>query len=181
MFGWDQRQRLLREFWTAPALAEEIFAMMSPDVPNNTDAQVAITQPVGSKVAPIQIGNYDPGAPVIHFSGRGGEDLGSWAPDFTPQNSAVPGSGGGGGGGGGSGVQVPMVFPGQVISGGPGTGPYQMNIFPQGISGPSQTVSVTQLQLSGMDTIPPGKWTLVVQVGPRTAPLYYMQFPTWVL
>ena len=178
-FLYDQRQRLLREYWTAPGLAEEIFAMMSPDVPNNTAAPVQINLPTGSTVQPIQIGNYDPGAPVINFTGPGGEELGTWAPSLTPNNEIISGSGSGGGGGGG-GVSPPSpsnqgkTYPGFVTEGSGNT--YQVNIYKNGYpSGPTTNVTVTQLYISG-DNIDAGT-AVMVTGGPNGE--WYMQQPVW--
>lgn len=178
MFGWDQRQRLLREYWTAPGLAEEIFAMMSPDVPNNTQAPIAVNLPTEATVAPFQVGNYTLGDPVIHFTGKSGQDLGSWAPS-TDQfiEKVTSGSGGGGGGGGGSSSSTSQgkTYPGFVTGGSGDT--YQVDIYKAGYpSGPATNVTVKQLLIIS-DTIPAGTPAMVTQ-GPGNE--YYMNVPVWV-
>ncbi len=53
-FLWDQRQRLLREEgWNATELAKELFAMFSPDVPDNTRAPISIDNTKKNTVSPI--------------------------------------------------------------------------------------------------------------------------------
>ena len=176
-FFFNQRQRLLRENWTASALAEEIFAMMSPDTPMTTDNSVKVDLPTESKVAPYQVGNYTLGDPVFSFTGKGGEDLGTWAPSIDPINEIVQtGSGAGGGGGG---VFTPSnqgkSYPGFVTGGSGDT--YQVDIYKSGYpSGAATNVTVKQLQISN-DTIPPGTAAIVVQ-GPNNE--YYMQVPVFV-
>lgn len=114
MFGWDQRQRLLRENWNAPALAEEIFAMMSPDVPNNTEAPVNVALPTGSIVAPYQIANYTPGDPIMSFTGKNGADLGcltlgtGGVVNFNSNGSGTGTSTSIGGGSGSGGTTIPV-------------------------------------------------------------------------
>src|ERR1700682_1783557 len=76
-FLFDQRTRLLRESWTADALAQELYAMISADVASNTLAPVSISLPVNSPVAPIQIGNYAPGQPIMRFLNSDGSNAGS--------------------------------------------------------------------------------------------------------
>lgn len=61
-FFFNQRQRLLRESWTADNLAEEIFAMMQPDVVMETHGQVRIG-------GTLTISNYTDGKPIFNFSG----------------------------------------------------------------------------------------------------------------
>lgn len=103
MFGWDQRQRLLRESWTANALSEEIFAMMSPDAPNDTQAPVKIDLPTGTTVAPIQLGNSPDGSPVFSITrpnGEPGPTISFGGGTFLVDGQPIVGSGGGGGGGG---------------------------------------------------------------------------------
>lgn len=186
MFGWTEKERLLRESWSADALAEELYAMFGERVPNETGAPVKIDLPTGSTVAPIQIGNYDPnaGAPIISVRGHAGELVGEIGLDGdgftqTDHNGTVVPIGSGGGGSNTI-TYAPSMFPGQVVSGGPGTGPYVVNIYPNGLASASEAVSVTQLELDASDTIPVNTWCMVVKVGPASAPLYYTQVPVWL-
>lgn len=106
MFGFDQRERLLREEnWTANGLAQELYAMFSPDVPSNTLSTVTITPPTGSTVAPITIGNVPDGGTVFNITHQDGSAAGSIGigPDgltFTDPNGNTSPVGSGGGGGG---------------------------------------------------------------------------------
>jgi hypothetical protein len=70
-FLFDQRTRLLRESWTADALAQEIYAMISADTPANTQGPVSISLPKGATVAPITIGNNGPDNPVFDIKRPG--------------------------------------------------------------------------------------------------------------
>lgn len=70
------------------------------------------------------------------------------------------------------------TFPGQVISGSGAI--YQMKVFPNGTSQPSETVSATMLQTVTGDPIPPSSWTLVSKIQEGEETKYYMQFPLWL-
>ena len=113
MFGFDQRQRLMRESWTANSLAEELFAMFSPDAPNDTQAPVQVSLPTGSTVAPFQIGNAPVDGPtsVFNITHTDGSDGGSITFDggnffFTEPGGTPVAMGGGSGGGGGPVIPV---------------------------------------------------------------------------
>lgn len=107
-FFYNQRQRLLRESWTADALAQEIFAMMSPDSASSTQGPVNVTLPQGSTVAPIEIGNVPDGSPVFNIRRSDGTmdiitiDGGQFNFNGKPMTTVV------GGGGGGSSSVVPV-------------------------------------------------------------------------
>lgn len=73
------------------------------------------------------------------------------------------------------------VYPG-VVTGGSGS-TYTMNIYKNGLSGPTESVSVKQLQITG-DSVPTGTWALVAK-GTKTVagvptPEYTMQIPIWL-
>ena len=80
MFGFDQRQRLLRSTWSGPdgagELSEELFAMFSPDAPNNTQAPMAIDLPQAMRdagIAPIQIPSSGDTAPIFSIGHPNGD------------------------------------------------------------------------------------------------------------
>lgn len=175
-FFFDQRQRLLREEnWTAHALAQEVFGMMSPDVPMNTESAVKVSLPTGATVAPYQVGNFQDGNPVMSFTKPDGSagptltlDGGQWfvngKPMAAPPTPAAPSGSG-------------STFAGKIISGGPGD-TYQVTLYPAGKSGAAgATVSVTQLQIDAAETIPANTWTAVWR---RADGGYEMQVPVWV-
>lgn len=102
-FFWTQRQRLLRENWTAPSLAEEIFAMMAPDVPMTTNAPVSINLNSKDAVAPVTLGNFSDGSMMFQFKRPDGSNGGNLAFNagqfiFTDPNGKRSTVGGGGGG-----------------------------------------------------------------------------------
>jgi hypothetical protein len=72
MFGWDQKDRLLRESWTADALAQELYAMFGDQVPNNTAAPVDVTLPMGSPVAPYQVTGAPDTGPALQITTNDG-------------------------------------------------------------------------------------------------------------
>lgn len=105
-FFFDQRQRLLRENWTANELSQEIFAMMSPDSPMTTQAPVTVSQQPNG-VAPFQVQSSPDGTTPL-FSVNGGSTVLSFAGNqFTvTQGGTTKVIAGGGGGSGGSVIPV---------------------------------------------------------------------------
>jgi len=112
-FLYDQRTRLLRESWTADALAQELYAMISADVASNTRAPVSISLPTADTVAPITIGNNTPTSPVFQINHPNGTTdtitlvNGQWF-DSNSGNNQGPILMGGGGGGSGGGPVIPV-------------------------------------------------------------------------
>ena len=103
MFGYDQRDRLLRESWDADGLAQELYAMFSPDVPANTNGAVSITAAPGDTVAPLQITTPDSGQVLSATTPNGTTYDLSFGDNGLQQSTdgGTPqpvGSGGGGGG-----------------------------------------------------------------------------------
>ncbi len=66
------------------------------------------------------------------------------------------------------------AVPGTVVGGSGDT--YQMTIYPKGLGGETQQVTVKQLQIDPTETIPVGSWEMVSKVGSN----YYVQFPVWL-
>lgn len=102
MFGWDQKDRLLRESWTADELAQELYAMFGAQVPNNTAAPVNVTLPPANKVAPYQVTDAPANnGPAMTINRNDGTTV-TFNNDGTvtgPDGRPVSGGGGGGGGG----------------------------------------------------------------------------------
>lgn len=73
------------------------------------------------------------------------------------------------------------VFPG-VVTGGSG-GTYTVSIYKKGLNGPTESVSVKQLQIAN-DNIPSGTWALISKgtktVAGVTSTEYTMQVPVWL-
>ena len=69
------------------------------------------------------------------------------------------------------------TFPG-VVTGGSGD-TYTMTIYKTGLTGPTTSVSVKQLQINN-DSIPNGTWALVSLNNTPDGPQYTMQVPVWV-
>ena len=110
MFGWDQKDRLLRESWTADALAQELYAMFGAQVPNNTQAPVNVTLPSGNPVAPFEVTGAPPTGPALVINRNDGTTV-TYNNDGTitstpPGGQPTQVSGGGGGGGGGPVIPV---------------------------------------------------------------------------
>lgn len=110
-FFYTQRQRLRREEgWSATSLAQEIFSMMSPDVPMETRGPVLVSLPEGSTEAPYQIGNFSDGNTGFSITNTDGTPYGDISIDggqwFFTEPGGQPTIMGGGGGDGSSGVPV---------------------------------------------------------------------------
>ena len=114
-FGWEERPRLLREeSWTAPALAQEIYASLSPDAPTSTNGPVQINQSnPNASVAPLTIGNASNSGPAITINRQDGITI-NFNGDGTITSQSDDGGqqqvNGGGGGRGSSGGQVIPVW-----------------------------------------------------------------------
>lgn len=74
-----------------------------------------------------------------------------------------------GGGGGGGGV------PAQITGGGPGQS-YSADVYPDGLSGESESVIITQLEIDAAESIPAGTWVIAVQAGEE----WYCQVAVWL-
>lgn len=194
IFG-DQAERLLRESWSdTDELAQELYAMFTDTAPLQIDSPVKISTPQGSTVPPLTLENNGISPAAISFShlpvpsvsfgslpevaplppntitniyGDGSGE--TWAaPGELPATTPGTGTAIGGGGGGGGVI-------GKVLSGGPGTGPYKLQVFPTGLKGKPLTVNATQLSIASDASIPPGTWTILTVVSTT----YYMQCPVW--
>ncbi len=119
MFGWDQKDRLLRESWTADALAQELYAMFGSNVPNDTSAPVNVTLPVGNKVAPYQITGAPPSGPAITINRNDGTTI-NFNNDGSVTQTPPPTDPGFGFGGGGAGQTTTLSGPGAEGGGGSG-------------------------------------------------------------
>lgn len=103
MFGYDQKDRLLRESWTADALAQELYAMFGSQVPNNTQSPVTVMLPMNAPEAPFQVTGAPPGGSsfvinrndgtTINFNNDG--TITSTTPGQPPQQVSGGVSGGG--------------------------------------------------------------------------------------
>lgn len=163
MFG-AEAIRLLREDWpNATMLAQELYAIFQDSVPASTNAPLTANSSNPDQ-APLVVNQFGNGGLSISFNkGQGGGiQINDGVPQLVDKNgNPVGGSGGG--------------VPGKVLSGS-GSGPYQVQIYPAGLSGTTKTVSVTQLQIDSSDSVPANTWTIVNQVGSN----YYMQVPVWL-
>ncbi len=213
MFG-TESMRLLRETWPNPTeLAQELYAMFQDDIsltqkgpikfePAPGVTPIQVTLPNGSNPGNIIQWQQQPsgGGPTlpapatggIQFSSDGGTTYysnyidarvfegGTYvtyniAGDGSPNQNLLLVKAQQSGGG----------IPGQVLSGGPGPGPYQVKIYPGGLSAPPQTVSATVLQIAADDTVPVNSWHPILSVPNPSqqvgAPpkLYYFQPPVW--
>ncbi len=202
----NQISRLMRNRWpNAQLLAEELFAILSSDEPIVIDSPVQITASDGAP--PLTLRNFgtsdtmiqtvrgtpdfpefpelpaldipdftsDPGLlEITNYYGDGTSetfDTDRGDPEFDPDNlTRGQGQSRGGGGGG---------FPGTVVSGGPGTGPYRVNVFLDGPAGEPTELDVTQLDIEDDETIAPGTWTIVNSAVFEGETSYYMQVPVW--
>lgn len=176
MFG-DESLRLLRTSWpSVDMLAEELYAIFRAVDAQPTQLQGPVTIENGNSSEPALTTNpgnggngsiqvpTDDGPPFII---GGGGFIGSPV-IFQPIQES-------GGGGGGSSSSSNLTMPGQVVSGGPGTGPYQVKIFPNGLNFSSTQVPVTQLSIDSGTSVPAGTAVFVTQ----TQSGYYMQAPVW--
>jgi hypothetical protein len=194
MFG-QEAIRLLRDDWKVPKmLAEELYAMFQ--APDATANGLTATAPAG--VAPITIGASAAGnySPAFSFGGGSGDAAIGWNPStgqvqfaspsgftFTfpgadglpqtasigpntndPGNLANPPEQGG-------------AMPGMVTGGSGST--YQVTVYPEGLNGSSESVSVTQMSIDPNATIPPSTWTTVVKNGTGSKASYAMMVPVW--
>jgi hypothetical protein len=172
--GWyvTQAIRLRRDDWPhAKQLAEELFAMLTGDAPTASNSQAQINAPAGTP--PLQLGNLSLGDSLVSLRGRDGNVIGDLVlegdglnfvgPGATPAaQPARPASTGGGG------------IPAQIVSGTGDT--YTATVYPKGLSGPTDNVTVKQLSIDPSDTIPAGTWTLVAL---QADGQYVMQLPVW--
>jgi len=182
----NEADRLLRTKWKTPwALAEELWAIFralniqagqtqpiafdapgNPDTPSLTGRGLGPWQPFatwGQPDGPVfgltPSGITADGIPIDGFQ---------FPQDVTPGEPLVPNP------------YLrrqqpqPSAYPGQVQSGS-GTGPYQTDVYKQGINGPSTSMDVTQLDVAESETIPAGTWTIVIVIGTAA----YMQVPVW--
>jgi hypothetical protein len=175
--------------------------LSSPDIPITTSAPITYTSPsplatepaitfdgLGPNQPAIQITNgsnpgitfypgaIDLGGAVLYNQGIPPPDLGTGQygginlPPFPMLPNTVQGPAGG------QEQQQPSAsaFPGVVLSGSGNN--YSMKVYPNGLGGPSQTATVTQLQIDPSEAIPAGTWALVSFAGGN----YSMQVTTWL-
>src|SRR3990167_1524023 len=84
--GYTQRPRLLREDnWTAPDLAQELYAMMSPDTPDSTQAPIEMQNGYDDMV-PFTLRGFSDGDTILNIT-RGPIDYG----DFTVGGPTIGG------------------------------------------------------------------------------------------
>lgn len=184
----EEAIRLLREKWENPTmLAEELYAMFQAQSPAGAtiNAPVKIVNPGGQEptltvqsagqLPQIQIQGPTGGGNITFDNGQMQytpfvpEDLPpstSFTQDPVPQPLPATSS---------SGSTDPVVFVGQVSSGGPGN-TYQVTIYPDGPTKTGTLVTCTQLSIANTETIPQFTWTIVVKVGSD----YLMQVPVWL-
>jgi hypothetical protein len=172
--------RLLRTKWKTPVpLAEELYAILQSDEPVDTgplavdgtqdpgQPAVTIKAPVGSTPLQIQVPGHDPISLTIGADGGLTWSAPVSSPSGDGQQPDQPAGG-----------DVPC----QVLSGGPGAGPYQVKLYP---NGPGQaagsTVSAKQLSIADDETIPAGTWALASKTGGSGGQpaRYWLQVPVW--
>lgn len=175
----DQRNRLFRTGWTADQLAQELYSIFgeqdivingaltikpNPDTPTNQVVPITIILPNGSSntttIQTIQNGITTTGG----GSGAGVINI-LFPPDTTDDATLAP-----------------FPFVGQVVSGSGSS--YSLTIYPYGTSGTGYTVSATQLQIDGSETINAGTWVIGAafpyRSGQNTLARYYIQCPIWL-
>lgn len=198
IFG-DQAERLLRESWpSVDQLAEELYAIFTSTSPLQVDGPLTINNkgsgsPIvinqsGGNHDLVQITRQDPGLPgfgPIPPNPAPGQTFYTFYydnfppeyfnPPFGPPNNEQ---------GTGTPIVPPGVsqFPGQVVSGGPGQGPYTVKVYTKGLAGLPTTAQATALQLASDATLPPGTWgfftpTTTTKVGGTT---YLFQPAVWL-
>lgn len=158
-FG-EQAGRLLREKWKSVLeLAEELFAMSQVRGPLVANDPLILNISADSGVSPIQIrytGDLPP-ITVVH----GDDTMSLTDAEDEAVNPIQPGS------------EPPpataSVFLGTVTGGGPGVGPYSVQL----VGG--STVSVLQQQIDAAETVAAGTVVYVVLV----SGIYRMQAPVW--
>jgi hypothetical protein len=176
MFG-TQALRLLREKWpNATMLAEELYAIFDDTNPTSS-GPIKIAQPAGTPPPGItpEVFDVPPWAPLTFGSGPdatsfqiapdGGLTISSPSVDFTtPDGKPLKP------------MAQASTFPGQVQSGGPGQGPYTVDVYQKGLGQPPTSMPVTQLQIAENDTVPVGTWVLVAVTDFEN----FMQAPVWL-
>jgi hypothetical protein len=146
--------RLLRTHWDNPnQLAEEIYSMLKQLTENPT-----------TLIRPLTV--ITDTQPAITINGRDGVDGADGISINDETLREIIGRLGGGGGGG---------IPGEVVSGSGDT--YTVTIYPNGLLGTTENVTVTQLQIDAGETIPAGTWAIVTQMGDGE---YAMVVPVWL-
>jgi hypothetical protein len=162
-----QRERLMKMDWSKATelLALEIYEMLGPDVPLSHNAPLTLTAP--KDVAPLA---FSADSPLFSVSRNGQKladivfqdgQLQAQPVDGSP-SSAPPKP------------PVPAVMPG-VVQGGSGD-TYSVTVYPKGTGAAGQTVTVKQLQINSVETIPAGTWALVTKNGGA----YTMQVNVWL-
>jgi hypothetical protein len=165
----NEMLRLLRDDWTGPngakMLSEELYAIMAGAVAKGSQTgQMNLNQP-SPGTYPLVINAPDGSG--IQIKGKNGTTSIGVGGITLAGGQPVVGAGGGAGGG----------IPGLVLGGGPGQGPYSVQLYPNNLSTAGATVSCTQLQIDPAETIPPGTWTMVSLMPDHT---YTMQVPVWL-
>jgi hypothetical protein len=156
----NQRKRLLRrEHWTANELAQELWAMFGPEVP--LEHRGPITLYGDGENPAITYRNFDEGDVLFEFP-DGNTVTNSTVNNITNVTNVTAGT-------------STNVFPGEIQSHVSGNN-YLVDIYPNGVSGTSQQVTVRQLSIASGETIDAGTWTLVTQTADGS---YSMQVPVW--
>lgn len=177
MFG-TQALRLLRETWPNPTtLAQELYAIFDDTNPVSS-GPIAISPPPPPPSIPGMTPEnfaFPPWTPLTFGDGSGqtqfqvapggGLTISSPSLSFTTPDGQKQQVGGGA-----------SSFPGQVQSGGPGQGPYSVNVYQEGLDGPSVVMDVMQLQIDDSDSIPAGTWVIVAVTDAGS----FMQVPVWL-
>jgi hypothetical protein len=196
MFG-SQLLRLLREKWNSPKeLAEELYAMLQDGNPVETAGGLTLSNIPG--VAPLTLKPSDFGTqPAISFGTAADDPAIGWQADdagiafdgpafqFNVMDDGIPSTYDVGGNTKAPNNIVNKItvkltaggYPGKVMSGTGDT--YQVQIYPTGLSGPSQTVSVKQLSIAEAAEIKAGTWTFVTKTTLDKKDFFYMQVPVW--
>jgi len=176
IFG-DQSERLLRESWgSVNALAEELYAIFAMNLPLQISGPVEITNAKAGQPA-LTVTQWSGDLPPIAFrkpSGQGPGDYtttglqpGAGFDPAVPQDQAKPKP-----------PPTPAAgnaVPGKILSGAGDV--YTVEIYPDGRDALPQRVTVTQLDIDLLETIPPGVWAICVQTSDGQ---WWMQVPVWM-
>lgn len=160
----QERQMILQEPWLGDHSTQRamqlLYTILRSTIPTELNAPLQIGTFPG--IAPIQFGDYTGGSPVFSFTGSNGQPQGTVSYDpntgqfnhTSPSGTTTPM----GGGGSGSGSNT-SIFKGVIESGSEET--YSVTIYPNGLSGSTSTVSVTQI--NPIFDLPAGTPVLVIK------------------
>lgn len=162
----DQLSRLTRPecMQDLPTFIEELVSIFrSQDLIHA--GNLTIIQPDGTTQEPITVQNFDPLNDVVNLIGRHGTALAPLT-YATSSGEGEPQQG-----------SASACYPG-YITGHVGGNVYEVTIYQNGLSGASQTVNVTQLQIASGATIR-ADGTVGVLVSKTDNGQYYMQVPVF--